>query len=107
MARGGLLERAFQVTPEGKIKAKVKRLFKAYGAYYHMPVQNGMGEPTLDFVACLRGYFIAVETKANGQKPTPRQQITMSNMRAVGAFVFLVSNDAELDILEAFLALLS
>lgn len=95
------------MTPEGKIKAKVKALLKQYGAYYHMPVQNGMGEPTLDFVACLRGYYIAVETKAPGKKPTPRQLVTMEQMRAAGAFVFLVSCEAELTVLGAFLALLS
>jgi predicted hotdog family 3-hydroxylacyl-ACP dehydratase len=95
------------VTPEGKIKAKVKALFKRIGLYYHMPVQNGMGEPTLDFIACLRGYFIAVETKAPGKKPTARQQITMASMRASGAFVFVVSCEAELATLEAFLNLLS
>lgn len=95
------------MTEEGKVKAKVKRLLKQYGAYFHMPVQNGMGEPTLDFVACLRGFFISVETKAAGKKPTARQQITMTTMRAAGAFVFVVSNDAELLVLECYLQLLS
>lgn len=95
------------MTPEGKVKAKVKALFKQYGAYFHMPVQNGMGEPTLDFIACLRGYFIAVETKAPGKKPTKRQQVTMAQMSAAGAFVFVVSDDASMAVLEAHLALLS
>ncbi len=95
------------MTEEGKVKAKVKRLFKKYEVYWHMPVQNGMGEPTLDFVACLRGFFISVETKAAGKKPTARQQITMAAMRAAGAFVFVVSNDAELLVLECYLQLLS
>lgn len=96
------------MTPEGKIKAKVKALLKRYSAvYHHMPVQNGMGEPTLDFVCCVNGYFLAIETKAPGKKPTPRQQITMAAMRAAGAFLFVVSCDAELDRLEAFLQLMT
>lgn len=95
------------MTDEGKVKAKVKRLFKQYGVYYHMPVQNGMGEPTLDFVACVRGHFCSVETKAQGQQPTARQLATMRRMKDAGGFVFLVSCDAELNILEAFLQLLS
>lgn len=95
------------MTEEGKVKAKVKALFKKYGVYYHMPVQNGMGEPTLDFIACLRGYFISVETKAKGKKPTARQQITMTSMRIAGAFVFVVSCEAELLVLECYLQLLS
>jgi hypothetical protein len=95
------------MTPEGKVKAKVKALLKQWGAYFHMPVQNGMGEPTLDFIACLNGRFIAIETKAPGKKPTKRQEVTMAQMRAAGAFVFVVSNDAELEVLGAYLALLS
>jgi hypothetical protein len=96
------------MTPEGKIKAKVKALLKKFAAvYYHMPVQNGMGEPTLDFVCCVNGHFLAIETKAPGKHPTPRQQITMAAMRAAGAFVLVVSCEAELAILEAFLQLLT
>jgi hypothetical protein len=95
------------MTPEGKVKAKVKALLKQWGAYYHMPVQNGMGEPTLDFIACLNGRFIAIETKAPGKKPTKRQEVTMTQMGASGAFVFVVATDADLDVLGAYLALLS
>lgn len=92
-------------TPEGKVKDKVKAVFKRCGVYYHMPVQNGMGEPTLDFVACVNGRFFAVETKAPGKKPTQRQLITMDKMRASGAYVFVVSDDHELAVLEATIQL--
>lgn len=95
------------MTPEGKIKAQIKRMLGKYPrVYYHMPVQNGMGEPTLDFVGCCNGYFFAVEAKAPGKKPTARQLLTMDNMRAAGAFVFLVSCESELNQLEAYLCLL-
>jgi hypothetical protein len=83
-------------TPEGKVKDKVKAVLKEFGLYYHMPVLNGMGEPTLDFLACGEGLFISIETKAAGKVPTPRQQITIAQMRAAGAFVFVVSCDEEL-----------
>lgn len=95
------------MTPEGRVKEKVKKLFKQHGAYYHMPVMNGMGAPTLDFICCIRGYFLAVETKADGKKPTPRQLVTMADMSKAGAFVFVVANDADLDRLNAFLTLLA
>lgn len=94
------------MTPEGKVKEKVKAVFKRHGVYYHMPVQNGMGDSTLDFVACCNGRFIAVETKAPGKKPTPRQEVVMDKMRKSGAFVFMVSSDAELLVLEATVQLL-
>lgn len=94
-------------TPEGKTKEKVKKLLRRVGVYYHMPVMNGMGAPTLDFICCIRGYYLAIETKAEGKKPTPRQLVTMEEMKAAGAFVFVVANDADLNYLEAFLTLLA
>lgn len=76
-------------TPEGKLKAKVKAFLKERGAYFFMPVPSGYGTPTLDFIGCYKGRFFAIETKAPGKKPTPRQQVTMDDMQFKGgAFVF-------------------
>lgn len=80
-------------TPEGKVKDKVKELLKEHGAYWHMPVQNGMGAPTLDIIGCHHGFFFAVETKAPGKKPTPRQNLTIKKMRDAGATVFVIDGD--------------
>lgn len=94
------------MTPEGKIKEQVKKLLKAHKVYYHMPVTNGMGAPTLDFICCHAGRYIAIETKAPGKKPTPRQEITMNEIAFAGGYVFVVSCQQELDILEAYLNLI-
>jgi hypothetical protein len=91
------------MTPEGRVKEWVKRVLKKHGCYSHMPVMNGMGDPTLDFVCCHCGWFVAVETKAPGGKPTKRQQVTMDQMRAAGAEVFLVNDEASLHMLDATL----
>lgn len=82
------------MTPEGKVKARVKALLKEHGAYWHMPVQNGMGAPSLDIIGCHRGRYFAVETKAGNKKPTPRQALTMSQIEKAGGFALLV-NDVE------------
>lgn len=92
-------------TPEGKVKDRVKKLLKAAGVYWHMPVQNGMGSPSLDFICCARGYYLAIETKAPGKKPTPRQEATIREMTKAGAFVFVVADDEDLARLAAFLDL--
>lgn len=82
------------MTPEGRIKEKVKKILKASPqCYYHMPVQNGMGAPTLDFVGCSFGRYFAIETKAPGHKPTPRQEATIAAMRAAGAEVFVIDGN--------------
>lgn len=78
-------------TPESKVKAQIRALLKEYGAYWHMPVQNGMGAPSLDFVGCHGGLFYAIEAKAGNKQPTPRQESTIAAMRAAGAKVFVVN----------------
>lgn len=86
------------MTPEGKVKERVKKVLKEYGAYWHMPVQNGMGAPTLDFICCHFGRYFAVETKAGGQQPTPRQELTIAAIRGAGGKVFVIDGDtAELE----------
>lgn len=78
------------MTPEGRVKAKVKDIIKAYkpAVYSHWPVLNGMGEPTLDCIGCVNGQFFAVETKAEGKKLTPRQELTRTQMWKAGGVVF-------------------
>jgi len=93
------------MTPEGRIKDKVKKVLRKHKVYYHMPVMNGMGSPTLDFICCVIGSYLAIETKAPGKKPTPRQEMTMEEMRAAGAFIFVIDSDEKVDELDAFLTL--
>jgi hypothetical protein len=57
-----------------------------------MPVQNGMGEPALDFHVCHRGMYAAIETKAPGKKPTSRQMQTIRKVVASGGSVFVIDS---------------
>lgn len=91
------------MTPEGKVKAKVKAVLKRFGAYYHMVVQNGLGAPSLDFVGCHSGRFFAVETKAGNKDMTERQKQTSQQMKEAGATVFLVNEVFGLAELEQWL----
>ena len=77
-------------TPEGKVKAKVKRLLQQYDCYQFWPVQSGYGAPTLDCLGCHNGWFFSVETKAPGKRLTPRQELTKSDMEEANGQVFVV-----------------
>lgn len=83
-------------TPEGKVKALVKktldkRIPVGYTSMYtNWPVPAGYGTPMLDLVGCYNGLFFAVETKAPGKKPTPRQEFCIEEMRLAGAAVFVI-----------------
>lgn len=90
-------------TPEGKVKDKVKKLLKQYGVYWHCPVMNGLGAPSLDFICCVRGRFFGIETKAGDKQATPRQESTMADIRKAGGYCFLVNEATGLDELEVWL----
>lgn len=85
------------MTPEGRVKEKVKVLLREYkeldGLYWHCPVQNGMGAPSLDFVGCHDSRYFAIETKAPGKALTERQLRTKSEMEAAGGKVFIIDGD--------------
>ncbi len=86
------------MTPEGKIKAKLrKRLDALTNCYVFMPVQQGLGASTLDYLCCINGRFVAIETKAPGKKMTPRQVAVTHNILDAGGDVFLVDSDETID----------
>ncbi len=91
-------------TPEAKAKQRIKKLLNKYGVYSHMPVQNGMGAPTLDFICCYKGLYLAIEAKAPGKKPTTRQLKTMEQIAKAGGIAMTVgTTEAQFEALEKFL----
>lgn len=91
------------MTPEGKVKAKVKKLLKKHGAYQFWPVQTGFGIKTLDCLACHRGYFIAIETKAPGKKPTDLQWVTIEQIQLARGIAMVVDSGSSLSRLDGIL----
>lgn len=84
-------------TPEGKVKKKVSALLQTMPrVWYDMPVPYGFGKSTLDYIGCANGRFFAVETKAPGGQPTPRQKVIIEQMRRAGGKVFVIEDDAGL-----------
>ena len=82
-------------TPEGKVKAQVRKGLRPIARLWSfMPVQMGLGSAALDYLICINGRFVAIETKAKGKKLTTRQEHTKAEMEAAGAKVFVV-DDAE------------
>jgi hypothetical protein len=81
------------MTPEGEVKAKLKKQLAPH--YQFWPVQTGYGAATVDCLACVAGRFVAIECKASGKKPTPRQLATMREIRKVGGKTWLVTMDTE------------
>lgn len=93
------------MTPEGKMKARVDKLLRAAETYCLKPVQNGMGAPALDYHGCHKGQAFFIETKAPGKHPTARQVNTMKKVTAAGGSVLVISDDSDLEELQAWLHL--
>ena len=92
------------MTPEGKVKAKVKRILNNAGVYFFMPVQTGYGMPSLDFLCFHLGSGFAIETKAPGKKPTKRQEAIIRDIQLSGAQVFVIDGtEGSYDLLELWL----
>lgn len=79
------------MTPEAKVKKRVKQVLAELGAYHAMPVGTGFGNAGVpDFLVCLRGRFFGIECKAGGNKPTALQLKHISDIRAAGGVAFIV-----------------
>lgn len=92
------------MTPERRVKAKVRKVLDKLGAYYVMPVTGGYGNSGApDFLACLHGRFIGIECKAGKNTPTPLQEKNLRQLSQAGG-VALVVNDENVDVFETELS---
>ena len=64
------------MTPEGKVKADIKKYLAEVGAWYCMPATGGYGKSGVpDFLVCWKGKFVGIEAKSPGkQKNTSSMQ---------------------------------
>lgn len=90
-------------TPEGKVKAKIKKILKEHNIYYAMPMGTGYGNSGVpDFLCCLNGKFLAVEAKANGGIPTALQHKHLDDIQKASG-VWWVVNETNLIAFEVFI----
>lgn len=100
------------MTPEGKVKAKVKKWLQARGWFYIMPVSNGMGRHGVHDFICGRPTVITpdmvgqrvallrtIETKAEGKLTnlTEQQKDFGAEVDAAGGKWLVVDNVSSLD----------
>lgn len=92
------------MTPERRVKNQVRKLLDKLGAYYSMPVTSGYGNSGApDFLACIKGRFVGIECKANGNKPTPLQEKNLRDIELSGG-ISLVVDETNVDNLETKLS---
>ena len=90
----------------GVIEREVKKFIKEIvleldpDADIFMPVQTGYGAVDLDFIIGIKGYYLSIEAKANGKKPTHRQLQTIEKKVKAGC-VALIIDESNLEDLVA------
>lgn len=88
------------MTPEGRVKAKVKALLKERGVWYFMPANNGMGRSGIpDFICCHKGKLVAIETKAPGRRndTTPLQKMQIEGINLAGGTAMVIDDATQLE----------
>lgn len=81
-------------TPEGDVKADIKKLLESYGdrLYFFMPVQQGYGKRGLDFFVCFKGMFVAIESKRVGGYAKKFQIELVETIRDAHGHALVVDN---------------
>lgn len=84
-------------TPEGKVKAAVRKLLVEFGIYYFAPAANGFGRAGIpDIICCFGGRFIAIECKAGKGTTTALQDRELAAIRTAGGMAIVV-NESNID----------
>ena len=80
------------MTPEGKVKAKVKKVLDELGAYHFSPMMTGFGHSGVpDIIACYKGMFLGIECKSGKNVPTLLQENNMARIRHSGGYTIVVN----------------
>jgi len=79
-------------TPEGKVKAAIKKVIAEFGDSIDpfWPVPGGYGESHLDCILCAGAFFVSIEVKAPGKKPTPRQNYRIDMVKRAGGYALVI-----------------
>lgn len=93
------------MTPEGRVKAQVKKWLKERNIFYFMPVSNGMGQVGIpDFICCVNGMFLGIETKAPGKRgnTTANQDRVIMEIHKSGGAAVVIDDVSQLEELETW-----
>jgi len=80
------------ITPEGKVKDKIKKVLKERGIYFVMPSTGGYGSSGApDILVCHKGKFYGIECKAGNNQPTALQRDNLERIEENGGYAFVVN----------------
>ena len=78
-------------TPEARVKAAVVKLLRGHNVYYFFPATAGYGRAGVpDIIACVNGFFLAIECKAGKNKVSALQAREIENIKASGGVALVI-----------------
>ena len=90
-------------TPEGKVKAAVKKILDEFAVYHFSPAANGYGRVGIpDIICCVSGFFLAIECKAGKGTTTLLQDRELNAINEAGG-ACLIINEANVESLRPVL----
>lgn len=82
------------MTPEAKVKKKIKEELNVMGAYFLQPIGTGFGaNGAPDIVACYKGFFIGIEAKAGKGKTTALQEFNLKRIKGMGGLALVINEE--------------
>lgn len=82
------------MTPEAQVKKFVKAILAKYKIWYFMPFMSGFGRAGIpDFICCIRGRLLGIETKAGRGKLTRIQEIEHQKINDAGGVCIVMRLD--------------
>jgi hypothetical protein len=92
------------MTPEGKVKKKIKDLLKANRVWYFLPGNNGYGMNGIpDIIAIVEGKFVGIEVKAETGRLTELQKKRGDEIIQAGGLYVVVRGSNEIIKIEQIL----
>lgn len=76
---------------EKQFETKVKHFLKEQNAFFVKYFANAFTQKGIpDILACVNGYFVGVETKADDGHPSEIQLVRIDQIREAGGFAFVL-----------------
>lgn len=81
---------------EKSIKEGTKKLLKENNIFFFMPSASVYGRAGVaDFICCMNGRFVAIETKSGTNKQTPLQRRFQDAVESAGGMYFLIRTESD------------
>jgi Holliday junction resolvase len=91
------------MTPEAKVKNKIKKILDKLGCYYFFPQTGGYGRSGVpDIIICHQGKFIAIECKAGKGVITALQKNNIDRINSNGGLAIVI-NESNIEELETLI----